>query len=115
MIDKFLLSLRRINIYILVMGPIILSLLLLGLLLLVGDRKYGANVPEVYQAASGVVFLFVASFSGVFQVYRREGMGPLGYPVFGIWPIINGCLITVICWAGITYLLIRIYNLIMTQ
>jgi hypothetical protein len=115
MIEKLLLSLRRINIYILVMGPIILSLLLLGLLLFVGDSIYGHNVPEVYQAASGVVFLFVASFSGVFQVYRREGTGPLGYPVFGIWPIISGCLITVICWAGITYLLIRIYNLIMTQ
>jgi len=111
-IDKTLATLKRLNIYILVLGPLILSLLLLGLLLFVGDRIYEDNTPEVYQAVSGVVFLFIASFSGFFQIYRREGPGPLGYPIFGIWPIINGCLITIICWASILYLITRIYNLI---
>ena len=80
MIEKLLLSLRRINIYILVVGPIILSLLLLGLLLFAGDRIYGDNVPEVYQAASGVVFLFVASFSRGFQVIDVKVWARLDIP-----------------------------------
>jgi hypothetical protein len=109
---RFLLSLRKVNLYILVIGPIVLSLLLLGLLLFLGDRIYRGDVSEVYQAASGIVFLFIASFSGVFQTYRREGLGPIGSPVFGIWPIINGILITVVCWASIIYLIVRMYILI---
>jgi hypothetical protein len=114
MIDKILFRVRRVNIYILVIGPIVISLLVLGILLFAGNQLYGEKEPEVYQAATGVIFLVLLSFSGVTQVYRREGPGPLGYPVFGVWPIISGCIIIIICWASITYLLIRIYNLVVT-
>ena len=99
LIDKMLVSTRRLNIYILVLAPVVISLFLLGALLMLGNKIYGDEVPEIYQAASGVVFLVVLSLSGVVQIYRREGPGPLGYPVFGVWPVISGYIITTICLA----------------
>lgn len=113
MIDKMLLSIRRLNIYILVLAPVVISLFLLGALLMVGNKIYGDEIPEIFQAASGVVFLVVLSLSGVVQIYRREGPGPLGYPVFGVWPVISGYIITTICLVSIIYLFIRIFKLLM--
>jgi hypothetical protein len=110
-IEKILLTVNRLNIYILVVGPIIISLLVLGSLLFAGNQVYAGKVPEIYQAASGVIFLAILSLSGLVQIYRREGPGPLGRPVFGIWPMITGYIIAAICWVSIIYLMNHIHKL----
>jgi hypothetical protein len=61
MVGRMLVSIKRLNIYVLVLAPIIIGLLLLGMLLAIGNNLYGDPMPEIYQAASGVVFLLSVS------------------------------------------------------
>ena len=111
-ISKIRLLIKRINIYILVFTPIIVAILLLGFLAFIGDQIYEKNVPELYYAAIGVVFLITLSLSGIVQIFRQEGPGPLGYPIFGIWPTITGYTIVIVCVLGIIYLLAYMYTLL---
>lgn len=112
LLDSLYIWCGTINIYILVITPIVTALFLLGILSLIGERVFGSDVPEVYYAVSGLIFLIFVSISGVVQILRREGPGPWGNPVFGAWPVINGCIIVLICALGILYLLSRILILI---
>ena len=112
---KIILYAQRLNIYILVIGIVITSLLLLALLSYAGSKIYKNDAPEIYTAISGVFFLIILSLSGIVQILRREGPGPLGRPVFGAWPVITGIIIVVICWASIIYLLVHVYTLVQSH
>jgi hypothetical protein len=79
---------------------------LLSGFLFVGGKLFGGRIPEAYYSVSGAIFLLVASLSGAVQVLRREGPGPFGSPVSGLWPVISGILIILFCWSIALILLI---------
>jgi hypothetical protein len=105
MTKRLPLWLQRINIYWLVVIPLLMSLFLLSGFLFVGGKIYGKDIPEFYYAITGAICIIISSFSGVFQVIRKEGPGPFGNPVYGLWPIISGIALIVICWASAAILI----------
>jgi len=96
---KFSDWLQKMDIYWLVILPLVISLFLLSGLLFIGSRAYEGKISEVYYSASGAICLMIASLSGFAQIVRREGPGLFGQPVYGIWPIISGSILIIICWA----------------
>jgi len=98
--------LRNINIYWLVVIPIIFAIILLSVLLYVGEEIFNGVIPELYLNISVIIFLLVTSLAGFAQVIRKEGPGPFGNISYGIWPIISGYIIIGITWVAAIYLLI---------
>lgn len=107
-VNKLPLWLQRINIYLLVVAPILISLFLLSGFLFVGEKIYGKNIPEFYYAITGAVCIIVGSLSGMFQVIRKEGPGPFGNPVYGVWPVISGIILIIICWISAAILILYV-------
>lgn len=103
-----LLLLQHINIYWLVITPLVISLFLSSGFLFVGDKIYGENIPECYYAIAGAICIMIGSLSGVFQVIRKEGPGPFGNPIYGLWPVISGITLIVICWTSAAILIIYV-------
>jgi hypothetical protein len=100
-----LLLLQDINIYWLVITPLVMSLFLLSGFLFVGVKIYGVNIPEYYYAIAGAICIVNGSLSGVFQVIRKEGIGPFGNPIYGFCPVISGIALIVICWVSAAILI----------
>jgi len=98
--------LRNINIYWLVVIPIIFAIILLSVLLYVGEEIFNGVISELYLNISVIIFLLVTSLAGFAQVIRKEGPGPFGNISYGIWPIISGYIIIGITWVAAIYLLI---------
>lgn len=96
----------KINIYWLVIIPIVLALLLLFALLYIGEKLFNGVIPEYYLNISVIIFLLVTSLSGFVQVFRKEGPGPFGESSYGIWPVVSGYIIIGITWAAAFFLLI---------
>lgn len=87
-----------VNIYWLVIGPLLISLFVLSGFLVIGEKIYSRKPSEGYLAIVGAVCVLIGSASGVFQVIRREGPGPFGEPIYGLWPVVSGIILIVICW-----------------
>jgi hypothetical protein len=96
---KFLGWLQQMNIYWLVILPLVISIFLLSGLLFIGSKICEGKISEVYYSVSGAICLMIASLSGLAQLIKREGPGLFGQPVYGIWPIISGSILIIICWA----------------
>ena len=98
--------LRNINIYWLVIIPIVFALILLSVLTYIGEKMFNGVLPEFYFNLCVIIFLLVISLSGFAQVIRKEGPGPFGDSSYGIWSVVSGYIIIGLTWAAIIYLLI---------
>lgn len=104
-ISSFTHWVHGVNIYWLVIGPLLISLFVLSGFLVIGEKIYSSKPPEDYLAITGAICVLIGSASGVFQVIRREGPGPFGEPIYGLWPVVSGIILIVICWVIAIYLL----------
>jgi hypothetical protein len=53
--------LMRINIFWLVIAPLVLALILLASLLSLGEKMFNGEIPDAYYSFSGIIFLLTAS------------------------------------------------------
>jgi hypothetical protein len=96
--------LKKINIYWLVITPIIMAILTVLILQYIWEKIFGNDIPENYLNLSTILFLFVMSLSGFAQVLRKEGPGPFGDVSYGFWPILSGYIIIILTWVAAIYL-----------
>jgi hypothetical protein len=97
--------LKTINIYWLVITPIIFAILLITLLSYLGEKLFHSGVPESFINFCAVIFLIVMSLSGFAQVIRKEGPGPFGNIIYGFWPIVSGYIIIGLTWSAAIYII----------
>lgn len=71
---------------------------------LIGERVFGADLPNSYLNLSTIIFLLIISLSGFAQIVRKEGPGPLGDVAYGFWPIFSGCVIVILTLGSAIYL-----------
>lgn len=72
---------------------------------LVADIVFHRNAPQALNY--GILFLciFLAGTTGLFQAIKKEAPGIMGRPIKGIWAVISGVLIMILCW-GINLLIV---------
>jgi hypothetical protein len=85
--------------------PVVISFLFLIGTLLIGQKIYGQAYPDYYSCLITVVSLVIFGISGLIQVVRKEGVGVVGSPVKGIWPVLTGWLLLIVTWGSALYLL----------
>jgi hypothetical protein len=99
-VARFLRWAEVVDIRIVALAPILGALMLMGVLLSLGEKLFGADVPEDYFGMVGALSLAVASLSGILQVWRRESPGPLGGSIRGVIAVISGWILAAVCWAA---------------
>ena len=95
-----------VNIYWLVITPLIFAILLTPIQSYIGEKIFGPELPEIYINFCAIVFSLIVSLSGFAQVIRKEGPGPVGGVSYGLWPIISGYTIIGVTWSVAIYLLV---------
>ena len=103
----------RINIYLLVFFPLLMFLFLVPFFFFVGEKIYGDNTPESYSAITSAICILFGSLSGIFQIIRKEGPGPFGSPIYGVWPVITGAIFVSIF--GVVAIILLYYGFYLMQ
>ena len=110
--DIFSIVLKKIRftgIRILITLPILVGLGFALGSLAIEQKIFGKNVPNLYIAISGILTALIMSLSGIFQVIKQEGPGPLGGTIKGLWPVITGLLWILFTWAIAFYMLYHLF------
>lgn len=92
-----LLLIHRADITILASLPLLLSIITFILLYNILSKGDQSNLSEKSISIAGACSAFIASLSGVIQIYRRESPSFINFR--GIWPVVSGVIWVTLCWA----------------
>jgi hypothetical protein len=92
--------LDEMNIGLVISIPVLLGLAIMAFGGIFGFQIIGNSESYVYRDLIGGVGCFVASFSGIFQIIRKESPGMMGKVVTGKWAIATGIFWTVFWLIG---------------